>query len=235
MSLKHLIGRVKENCSNDVKGFKGLDLIALQIDNDEKLLVIRPIKLEQMEEFYRTSYENGMKEMISDDYEYCVWYLADEECELQCSININELDIIRELTKEDIEDHDKNFEEFKRIHKFDERRKKLEEEERQEKIALEEFKKEKKSEFELSLKDGTCKIVDAVVYKGFAIHDGINCNDENIFKNVTIYEGKYKGRKLVSCNVAKYKNMIDEIRVVIGNKEIKESDAKKIQEIISKY
>lgn len=233
--LKQLLGRVKENSSEDIKRFRGLDLILIQVGEDKEILVIRPIKLEQMEQFYKVSYENGMKDMISDNYEYCIWYLADEECELQCSININELDIIREITEEDIEEHNKNFEEFKKIHKFDERKRKLEEEERQEKIALDKFKEEKKIKFEVHLKFGKCKIIDAVIYKNFAIHNEIDCTDNNILKAVTIYEGSYKGRKVTSCNVTKYKTMIDEIRTIIGNKTIEESDVKRIQSIISKY
>lgn len=235
MGIEYLLVRIKENSSDDFKEYRGLDLIAIRMNDDKIPLILRPIKLDQMEKFYKASYDSGMKEMISDDYEYCVWYLADEECELQCTIGIDELDIIREITKEDIEEHDKNFEEFKKNHKFDERKKRLEEEERQEQIELEEFKKEEKIKFEVSLKDNKSKIVDAVIYKGFAVHNDVDGNDDNIFKAITICEGKYKGRKLASCNVAKYKKVIDEIRATIGNKGIEESDAEKLQKIISKY
>ena len=234
MGLEYLLVRVKENSNDDYKEYRGIDLIAIRIDEDKKPMILRPIKLNEMENFYKASYNSGMKDMISDDYEYCVWYLADEDCELQCSIDISELDVIREITKEDIEEHDRNFEQFKKVHKFDERKKKLEEEERQEQIALEEFKEEEKIKFEVPTTKGNC-IVEAVIYKNIAIHNNLDSKDDSVYKAITIYEGKYKGIKITSCSVAKYKDMIDEIRNSIGNKEIEKSDSDKLQEIINKY
>lgn len=124
MGLEYLLVKVKEDSNDEFKEYRGLELMAAKIDEDIELLIVRPIELDQMEKFYKASYDSGMKDMISNDYEYCIWYLADEECELQCSINIEKLDIIRELTKEDFKEHEKNFEEFKKIHKFKERQQK---------------------------------------------------------------------------------------------------------------
>lgn len=119
---KQLVGRVKSNPSKYWRGAEGLTLIVFKIEEDsERLLVIRPIEVEEMERFYRISYEKSMKEMISHDYDYCIWYLLDEDCELICEININDLEDIRELTEDDIKEHNKNLEEFKRIHKVCER------------------------------------------------------------------------------------------------------------------
>jgi len=234
MGLKYLLAKVKENSNDKFKEYRGLDLIAIRVNEDKTPMILRPIKLDEMEKFYKASYNSGMKDMISDDYEYCVWYLADEDCELQCSIDINELDIIREINKEDLEEHNRNFEQFKKDHKFEERKKRLEEEERQEQIALEEFNKEEKIKFEVPATKGK-PIVEAVIYKNIAIHNNLDSKDDSVYKAITIYEGKYKGRKITSCSVAKYKNMIDEIRDSIGNKEIEESDSDKLQEIIRKY
>lgn len=226
MGIEYLLVRVKENSSDDFKEYRGLDLIAIRVNEDKTSLILRPIKLDQMEKFYKASYESGMKEMISNDYEYCVWYLASEDCELQCSIDINELDIVREITKEDIEDHDKNFEEFKKIHKFYEREKEIEEAIKEDEKCEEEFNKQDKVSFEIHTKDGFVG-VKGIIYKGFGIEEGWNA--------ITVLSGEYRGCKLCSCSAGKVKKIINEIRSVIGDKDIEKNDYKKIQTIISKY
>ena len=55
------------------------------------------------------------------------------------------LDGYVKFTKEDIENHDKNFEQFKKIHKFYEREKQIEEALKEDKKCEEEFKKQEKS------------------------------------------------------------------------------------------
>jgi len=226
MGLKYLLARIKDDSSDDFKEYRNLDLIAIRIDEDKKPLILRPIKLDQIEKFYKASYDSGMKEMISDDYEYCIWYLADEECELQCTIDINELNIIREITKEDIEEHDKNFEEFKKIHKFYEREKKIEEELKEDERCKEEFNNQEKVSFEIRIKDGF-EEVKGIIYKGFGIEEG--------WTTITVLNGEYKGLKLCGCRAREVKKIIDEIRESIGNEEIEERDSDKLQEITSKY
>lgn len=226
MGLEHLLVRVKENSSEEFKEYRGLDLIAIRINEDKEPLIIRPIKLDQMERFYKASYNSGMKDMISDDYEYCVWYLADEDCELQCSIDIGELEILRKITQEDIDEHDRNFEEFKKIHKFKERQQKMEDEIKEDEKCEEEFNKQDKVSFEIHTKDGFVE-VKGVIYKGFGIEKGWN--------TITILSGEFKGYKLFSCRPREIKKIIDEIKFVIGDKVIEKNDYKKIQKIISKY
>ena len=82
---------------------------------------IGALELEQLEKFYRASYETGGKDIISDDYEYCVWLLADEDCELVPRIKLSDLENLKEATQEDADKFDKSFNEFKKVHKFAER------------------------------------------------------------------------------------------------------------------
>jgi hypothetical protein len=193
--------------------------------------------LEQIEKFYRASYDSGMKEMISEDYEYCVWYLADPECEFSCSIRKSDLENLRLATQEDANKYDKNFDEFKKIHKFTEREQAMKEQEEKEKIAVEEFKKLDKVDFEVKVRDGGIQIIKAIIYRGFAIHDSLDTVDaENSqYKTITVAEGKHKGIKLLSCNITEYKKCIDEIREVIGDSQLEESDTAKLKDILKKY
>lgn len=235
--MKHYIGMVKKDCSKDLEAFSGLELFMVSGFKDDYLLVICPLELDQIEKFYKASYDSGMKEMISEDYEYCVWYLADPECEFSCSIPKSDLENIRPATQEDANKYDENFDEFKKIHKFAEREQAMKEQEEKEKIAVEEFKNIDKSDFILRVRDGSEFNIKAVFYKGFAIHDSIDSvnAEDSAYKSITVVEGKHKGIKLLSCNVTEYKKCIDEIREVIGDKQLEESDLSKLKDIVKKY
>lgn len=234
--MKHYIGTVKKDCTEEIRAFAGLELFTIQGLEDNYFIVIGPLELDQIERFYKASYNSGMKEMISDDYEYCVWYLADPECEFSCSIGKSDLENIRSATQEDADKYDKNFDEFKKIHKFAEREQAMKEQEERERIAVEGFKKLEKVDFTVKVRGGECK-VKAIIYKGFAIHDSldsINAEDSE-YKVITVAEGKHKGIKLLSCNVTEYKKCIDEIREAIGDKQLEESDSYKLKNIVKKY
>lgn len=235
--MKYYIGTVKRECSKDIEAFAGLELFMASGFKDNYLIVIGPLELEQIEKFYRASYDSGMKEMISEDYEYCVWYLADPECEFSCSIPKSDLENVRLATQEDADKYDKNFDEFKKVHKFAEREQSMKEQEEKERIAVEEFKKLDKVDFEIRVRDGGIQTIKAIIYRGFAIHDSLDTVDaENSeYKTITVAEGKHKGIKLLSCNITEYKNCIDEIRDVIGNKHLEESDLDKLRYIVKKY
>lgn len=235
--MGYYVGTVKKECSKDIEAFAGLELLMLSGFKDSYFIVIGPLELEQIEKFYRASYDSGMKEMISEDYEYCVWYLADPECEFSCSIRKSDLENLRSATQEDANKYDKNFDEFKKIHKFAEREQAMKEQEEKEKIAVEEFKKLDKADFEVKVRDGGIQTIKAIIYRGFAIHDSLETVDaENSeYKTITIAQGKNKGIKLLSCNILKYKKCINEIRAVIGNKQLEESDLAKLKDIVKKY
>lgn len=235
--MKYYVGTVKKDCSKDVEAFAGLELFMISGLKDNYLIVIGPLELDQIEKFYKASYDSGMKEMISDDYEYCVWYLADPECEFSCSIRKSDLENLRSATQEDADKYDKNFDEFKKIHKFAEREQTMKEQEEKELAAVEEFKKLDKVDFAVRFRDGGEIKVKAIFYKGFAIHDSLDAVDaENSeYKTITVAEGKNKGIKLLSCNVTEYKKCIDEIREVIGDKQLEESDSSKLRDIVKKY
>lgn len=181
----------------------------MQFDDREELVVTGVLNFDDMEKFYKQSYENGLKEFISDDYEYCIWYVLNEDCELTCHIKVSDVEILRELTKEDDAEYGKNLENFKKIHKFYEFEKKFEDEEKDEKKAKEEFDKSEKVKFKVLVKEGNQE-VDAIIYKGFAIHSSLTDIDSS-FKTISIAEGEHAGKALTSCSVAKYKNLIDEI------------------------
>jgi hypothetical protein len=237
VGIKHCIGTVKKDCSEDAKAFAGLELFMISGFKDNYLIVLGPLELDQIEKFYKASYDSGMKEMISDDYEYCVWYLAGPECEFSCSIDKGDLEKIRAATQEDANKYDKNFDEFKKIHKFDEREQAMKEQEEMEQIAIEEFKKADKVDFSIRVRDGSEYKLRVIMYKGFAIHDSIDSvnAEESAYKSITVAEGKHKGIKLLSCNITEYEECIDEIREAIGDKQLEESDLAKLKVIVNKY
>ena len=235
--IGHYVGTVKKDCSKDIKAFAGLELLVMHFAEDEEAIIIGALELEQLEKFYRASYETGGKDIISDDYEYCVWLLADEDCELVPLIKLSDLENLKEATQEDADKFDKSFNEFKKVHKFAEREQAMKEQEEKEKIAVEEFKKLDKVDVEVRLGEKSNKVVKAVIYKGFAIHDYVAYFDtkNEPMKAITVTEGEGKGMKLLDCNVTEYKKCIDEIRAVIGDKILERSDLPSIKSILKKY
>ncbi len=236
--MKFLVGKVKNNCSGDYKGLEGIELILLEHWDKEKFAVIGVLNFSDMEKFYKQSYENGLKEFISDDYEYCLWYVLSDDCELTCRINKLDIENLRDFTKEDDKIYGKNLKEFKRIHNFVGIEKKFKDEEKAEKLANKEFEKSNKIKILVLTRDGY-KRVKAVVYKGFAIHNPVGnkyYGSLNTSKTITILEGENKGRSLVnSCFARNCKKLIDEVKKVIGDKSITNEDGAKIVQIIRKY
>lgn len=234
----HYVGTVKQDCSEDAKAFAGIELLVFYIKDDKEAVILGGLTLEDTEKFFKASYENGGKEYIEDDYEECVYRLADEDCELVPQIKINDLDNLRKAIQDDANKYDNSFDEFKKVHKFDEREQAMKEQEEKEMAAVEEFKKIDKVDFTVRTKarEGTEK-VKAVMYKGFAVHDPIVRfnNAEYVNKEITVAEGEYLGIKLLSCNVLDYKKCIDEIRAVIGDKILEMSDLPSIKPILKKY
>ena len=232
--MKQLVGKVKKNPSKDWKGAEGLSLIVLQMNlTDKNLIVIRPIKLGEIESFYKISFES-LKDTISSDYEYFIWYLLNDDYELTCTIEINDLEDIRQATEEDIKEHNANAEEFKKIYKYYERQEQIRQEELEEEKAAAEFEKADKIEITV-LNDVRENIeVSAVIYKGFGVHDLVGYVPGSS-KTVTILEGAYKGMKLTNCNISEYKELIDTIREAIGDKIIGPEDTKTLVKIVQKY
>ena len=56
-----------------------------------------------------------MKDIISDDYKYCVWLLADEDCEVVPHIKLSDLENLREATQEDADKFDKSFDDLRKF------------------------------------------------------------------------------------------------------------------------
>lgn len=234
----HYVGTVKKDCSEDAKAFVGIELLIFYYKDDEEAVILGGLTLEDTERFFKASYENGGKEYIADDYEECVYRLADEDCELVPLVKISDLENIRKAIKDDANKFDDSFAEFKKVHKFAEREQAMIEQEKKEMAAVEEFKKLDKVDFivRTKAKEGTEK-VKAVMYKGFAVHDPIvGWNPtEYVNKEITVAEGEYSGIKLLSCNVLDYKKCIDEIRDVIGDKALEMNDTNLLKPIIKKY
>lgn len=233
----HYVGTVKQDCSEDAKAFAGIELLVFYIKDDKEAVILGGLTLEDTEKFFKASYENGGKEYIADDYEECVYRLADEDCELVPQIKINDLDNLRKAIQDDANKYDNSFDEFKKVHKFDEREQAMKEQEEKEKIAVEEFKKLDKVDVEVRLGEKSNKVVKAVIYKGFAIHDYVAYFDtqNEPMKAITVTEGEGKGMKLLDCNVTEYEKCIDEIREVIGDKILERSDLPSIKPILKKY
>lgn len=233
--MKLLIGKIKDDCSKDWQSLKGISLIVYRFkENDKALYVVSPIKTKEMEKFYKASYEEGLNEIISRDYSYYIWYMLNGDCELSCRINVDDLENIREMTKEDDEEYGKNLEEFKKSQGFYRTHKQIADDEKAEEKANEEFQKKKKHKIEVWTSDGLKAIV-AVTYKGFGIHNPLGTED-SFFKTITILEGDNKGLAMIHyCKTSRCKTLIDEMREAIGDKDITNDDRDKLDEIVKKY
>lgn len=230
MKVKQLVGRIKNNPSEGWQGAAGIELLVLQFEDKKELNVIRPITLEDMEIFYKVSYETSLKEMISDDYNYCLLYVISDDCELTLTIDICDLENIREATEEDLKEHNKNIEEFKKIHKLSDIEKELEAERVAEEKADEEFNIKDKQKVVVRTTDKDIE-VEAVIYKGFAVHDIVGY-EKSTEKSITILDGEYKGRSLIRCSIIKCIKVIDNVREYLGDRCIENKDAKKLGELI---
>lgn len=226
--MRYSIVQVKEECKGeDLKDLIGINIFAV-IDDAKRAILIRPLEVEDMEKYYKSSFDNGMNETISDDYEYFIYYMCSEDCEFVSCLKENQYKIIREATKEDDEILTKNFEEFKRIHKFKEREDKLKKEEEEEKKALEEFLKHPKEKIKIKVKDIEVKTekiiekeIEAVVYKGFAIHNPLESFGDNpLYKDITILSGNISGYKMTKLIITKCYKFIDKVREYLGERDV---------------
>lgn len=232
--MKLLIGRIKNDCSKDFQDLRGIRLVGFIMDEeDKKLHGIHPISLDDMEKFYKFSYE-GLRNNISEDYDYCIWYLLGEDCEFVPSINLNELEDIREFTKTDDELYGKNLEEFKKVHHFYDMEQRIKDGEEVENKSNEEFQKEKKQKIQVRV-HGDIEWIDAVIYRGFGIHNPLHMEDSSC-KTITILEGDNKGlAMMLYCETSKCKTLIDEMREAIEDKNVTSNDRDKLAEIVRKY
>jgi hypothetical protein len=114
------IGIVKaENVSDKFKGIAGVKLIVADIRNisgKEERLVINPVTKEGFEIFYNDAFEIMGKELISDDYQYFLEYMIDGDCEFTCHIPASELEDLRPVKKEEIDEANESFKWFTEKH-----------------------------------------------------------------------------------------------------------------------
>jgi hypothetical protein len=231
--LKILVGQIKRDTNSGYKNLAGMTIAGTQLyEDDNELCALQPLTLEDMERFYKSSYE-GLKNDISEDYDYCIRYLLDGNCEFVSSMPLDTLKNIREYTKADDEIYAKNIKEFKKRHNFYEIDKALKNEEEVQKKANEKFDKLPKEKITVPIINGN-ETVDAVTYKGFAVHYPLKCKGSK-YKAVTAIDGEYKGLLLTECKTTEYKNLIDEVRKAIGDRPPRESDKEKLIEIVKKY
>lgn len=233
--MKILVGKVKDNCSEDCKGIEGIELICFQVSSqDQELCVAGVLKFQDMEKFYTMSYEKSLRELISNDYEYCLWYVLNEDCELSCSIKLYDIEVIREVNYDDKMAYEKNLEKFKEIHHFYDIEKRIKDNEKNQKRSNEEFNNKEKMKISVRTEYGETT-VDALIYKEFAIHNPIGVEDCP-FKTITINKGPNKGKALVqACDIRNCKKLIDEVIETIGDIPIGDKDSSKLAELIKKY
>lgn len=127
--IKQLVGRVKENATGDWKLISGLELAVVDVEeNSKELLMIRPVKLDQMEKFYKVLHETFGKQEFYEEYDYFVCYATSNVCDdLIMMIARDNLENIREAIKEDILNHNKNVALLKNNHRWDIYKRDLEE------------------------------------------------------------------------------------------------------------
>ncbi|UZW13208.1 hypothetical protein OSC52_15330 [Clostridium pasteurianum] len=232
--MKLLTGKIKNNCSENWKGLEGIKLVVCKFkETDKELNVISPIKLDEMEKFYKFSWEEGLKDDISDDYDYYIWYMLDEYCELICSIGIDDLEELKDLTIEEDKEYGENLEKFKKLHKYYEIERQINDNNEAEEKANKEFSKEEKTKIITRTKTGN-EEVDAVIYKGFGVHEILGVLKDT-YKTITVLDGEFKGMSISNVPVSKYREIIDKIKESIGDRFIEKSDSIKLKEIIEQF
>ncbi|WP_238917224.1 hypothetical protein [Clostridium sp. YIM B02555] len=113
--IKQLICKIKENATDDWNLVAGLDIAVVDLqENSNKFLVLRPIKLDQMEEFFKVMHETFGKNEFYEDYDYFVCYAVSEECDdILLTITRDNLEEIREATEEEILKKNHNWDNYK--------------------------------------------------------------------------------------------------------------------------
>lgn len=218
--IKVLVGNVRD--CEQYRDIKGIKLLVTQIKDNKDLMIIGPIDYKEIEQFYKVSFETGLKDSISDDFDYCIWYLLDKDCELIPEICIDDLENIREATEKELKEHTDNLEKFKRVHDYYSIQDEFDKESIEENNAKIKFDKEEKVSIEVPCIDNKFATVKAITYKGFAIHEALSSGGD--YLAITIMEGPNKGRKLCGCYFRDYKKIVDDIVEIAGTSCITESN-----------
>ncbi|MGN9163462.1 hypothetical protein [Clostridium sulfidigenes] len=222
--VRNLIGTVKD--IEEYKDIKGLNLLVTQIGEMDPM-IIGPIDYEEIEQFYKISYDTELKELISNNYNYCIWYVLNENCELINEINIDKLENIREATEEDLKQYNENIEKFKNEHGYYKIEEELEKNHIEEEKSKTEFENLDKSFIDIRYTEDEKGTVAAVMYKGYAVHYPINSYASGV--SITILKGKWKGKMICTCNFREYKSFIDKIVEKIGDRPLEEDNFKDIE------
>ena len=223
--INYLVGTVKD--SKKYQSIKGMELIVTQINDNDEFMIIGPTNYEDIEKYYKAGYEEGLKECISDDFNYCIWYLLNEDCELVSEINKKYLKNIRTAKEEDLKLYSENIEIFKKNHGYYDFEREIEKNDIEQCNAKAEFEKLDKIPIEVKCTDETIKISGAV-YKGYGVHypvSRVNFNEVTI----TVLNGESKGKMLCTCEFRKYKSIIDQIVDKIGDRPLRENDKEDIK------
>ncbi len=119
--VKLKVGTVIKDCQKELRGLEGIQLLVIHDEEGEflkDLCLLYPIKYDEIDKFYRFGFEGFGKKEVSDDFNYFIWYMLNSDCEFSSSIDMDQLENVREVTKE--EDHEAyiNIEKFKFNHKF---------------------------------------------------------------------------------------------------------------------
>lgn len=223
--VRNLIGTVKD--IERYKNIKGLNLLVTQIGDEMDLMIIGPIDYKEIKQFYKVSYDTELKELISDNYNYCIWYVLNENCELINEINIDKLENIREATEEDLKQYNENMEKFKNEHGYYKIEEELEKNHIEEEKSKTEFENLDKSFIDIRYTEDEKGTVAAVMYKGYAVHYPINSYASGV--SITILNGKCKGKMICTCNFREYKTIIDKIVEKVGDRPLEEDNSKDIE------
>lgn len=118
--IKQLICKIKENATDDWNLVAGLNIAVIELqENSNEFLVLRPIQLDQMEEFFKVMHETFGKNEFYEDYDYFVCYAVSEDCDdILLTITRDNLEEIREATEEEILIHNYNLEILKKNHNW---------------------------------------------------------------------------------------------------------------------
>ncbi|MDU4596467.1 hypothetical protein [Clostridium botulinum] len=117
--MKLVVGTIKQDCKEDLRVLEGIQFLALQDDEFfEELSLIYPIKYEKIEKFYKFGFDTFGKNEIDDDFNYFVWYMLNGDCELIPTVKLDQLEDVRQATKEEDYEAYVNIEKFKFNHKF---------------------------------------------------------------------------------------------------------------------
>lgn len=113
------IGTVKKGAKGGMSELEGMEIFILgPHGKKESYTLVYPLKIKDLEKFFKVMFEEFGKEWISDNYKYFLEYMLDEDCEIINEVDKGSFEKIRKFTKEDDKKLSSTLKEFKIKHRI---------------------------------------------------------------------------------------------------------------------